>query len=203
MRTTLFTILVLSALVLLQSCAATYKPINPARISYPTIANEIPFSYKHNVLKEAGNRKLAKKEDVRRVRIVAVKIENTTGKVLRYGMNYKLYSANGELTVLDIPAATASVKQTVPTYLLYLLLTPLRFNVQTDKSSSSTPIGLIVGPGIAAGNVAVAATANKRFREELQTFSLLDRDIKPGETFYGLIAIPDNGYMPLSLRLMN
>jgi hypothetical protein len=74
-------------------------------------------------------------------------------------------------------------------------------NIQTEKQSSSTPIGLVVGPALAGGNMLVAASANKHFSIELQNNSLIDRDIKAGETFYGLIAINDNGFMPLSLEV--
>jgi hypothetical protein len=68
----------------------------------------------------------------------------------------------------------------------------------TYSSSSETfPIGLIIGPGLAGGNVAVAATANARLKQDLLQFELFDKIIKPGETVYGLVAIPEMGFVPL------
>jgi hypothetical protein len=194
-------LLCIALITLCSSCASTYKSILPAHVDYPAIEKESGFSYKYNVLKEAGNRKLAKKEDKFRIRVVAVKLVNTTGHTLKYGYNYKITSGGREANLLSPPTVTASIKQTIPTYLLYLLLTPMRLNIQTEKQSSSTPIGLIIGPALAGGNMLIAGSANKHFSTELINNSLLDREIKAGETFYGLIAINDNGYMPLSLEI--
>jgi hypothetical protein len=189
-------------IVLCTSCASTYKSILPQHLDYPVIEKESGFSYKYNVLKEAGNRKLAKKEDKARIRIVAIKLVNHTDRTLKYGSNFRILSGSREVTLLPPTAVTAAVKQTVPTYLLYLLLTPMRFNVETEKHSSSTPVGLILGPALAGGNIAIAATANKRFNAELFNNSIMDREIKAGETFYGLIGIQDNGFIPLSLEMI-
>jgi hypothetical protein len=119
-----------------------------------------------------------------------------------YGQNFRIYSGNNEATLLDPSTASTAIKQTAPAYLLYLLLTPLKLNIVTDTKSSSTPIGFVVGPALALGNVAVAATSNKNFKKEMESYSILDKEIRNGETFYGLIAIRDNGFIPLSLKLM-
>ena len=179
------------------SCAASYKPIMPSRVIYPSVENSDQFSYKYNVLRLAGNKKLAKKEDKFNVRIVAIRIVNTSNRVLRYGYNFDFYSGDYKARLLEPEVVTASLKQSVPIYLLYLLLTPMTF----ETTSSSIPIGLVVGPGITAGNMIVAGSANKRFREELIEYSIIEREIKPGETFYGLIGISDNSYMPLTLKM--
>jgi hypothetical protein len=68
-------------------------------------------------------------------------------------------------------------------------------------NSGNIPIGLVIGPGIALGNMFVASGANKRFREELLDNDLENRAIANGESFYGLITIKDNGFMPLSFKL--
>ena len=193
-------ILCLVSAILFCSCAARYRTINPSAINYPEIESNSNFTYKYNVLKEAGNKKLAKKENKYGVRIVAIKFTNTTGQTLTYGHNYKIFSGTNEAFLFDPRTANKAIRQTVPTYLLYLLLTPMRLNVGDD--SKSYPIGLVIGPAITAGNVAVASTANKRFREELINNDVKGREIKSGETFYGLIAIRDNAFMPLNLKLI-
>jgi len=85
------------------------------------------------------------------------------------------------------------IKQKVPFYLFYLLLTPTQLTVNED----SFPIGYVLGPGLAAGNMAVASTANSRLKKELTDFDLFGKTIKPGQTLYGLIGIPEGGFLPL------
>jgi hypothetical protein len=183
--------------VFLCSCAASYKPINPSKIIYPSVENGDQFSYKYNVLRLAGNKKLAKKEDKFNVRIVAIRIVNNSNRVLRHGYNFDFYSGDQKARMLEPDVVSASIKQSVPIYLLYLLLTGMRF----ETSSGSILIGYVIGPGITAGNMIVAGSANKRFREELIEYSIIEREIKPGETFHGLIGISDNTYLPLTIRI--
>jgi hypothetical protein len=102
------------------------------------------------------------------------------------------------VSVLSPVVASAGIKQTAGLHLLYLLLTPMTLDLD---NSGSIPIGLVIGPGIALGNMFVASGANKRFREELLNNELENRQIANGESFYGLITINDNGFLPLSLKL--
>ena len=185
--------------LLVSSCASSYRNIYPSRLQYPEGRDEAVFSYRYNVLKEARNRKLAKKEDKRNLQVVAIKIVNTTGQTLVYETNFMIYSMEKEVRVLDPRTATAAIKQTVPTYLFYMLFTPMKLFVNNGTETRVTPIGYVLGPALAGGNMLVAASANKKFRTELENGSLFDRPIAPGETFYGLITIPDNQFMPLTL----
>ncbi|MDJ1501878.1 hypothetical protein [Xanthocytophaga agilis] len=63
--------------------------------------------------------------------------------------------------------------------------------------TNSFPIGYVVGPGLVIRNMMVAGNVNKRFVEELGKYSLINREIKPGETVYGLVFT----YDPLSVRI--
>lgn len=102
------------------------------------------------------------------------------------------------------PAIVArQVRQSVPIYALYALLSIISFHTfdQYGQVESSTPIGLYIGPPIAVGNMIVAGSANKNFKAELMGTSLLHRTIADGETVYGLISIPENGYRPLSIKI--
>lgn len=182
---------------MLSSCAASYKRINPGNLKYPDL-DDSTFSYQYNVLLRAGNRKLSKKEAKSHMRVVAVKIFNNTGQTLVYRKNFRIYSGNNEVSLLSPMVASAGIKQTAGLHLLYLLLTFTTLNVD---NSGSIPIGLVIGPGIALGNMFVASGANKRFREELLDNDLENRAIANGESFYGLITINDNGFMPLSFKL--
>jgi hypothetical protein len=189
-------------ITLLCSCAATYKKINPPTVKYPQLENDSIFSYRYNVLKDAGNRKQAKKEYKKGLHIVAIKIANNTGMPLVYGQNFRIYSGGSEVRLLDPITTTTIVKQTAATHLLYLLLTPTTITSTNGTRSDGIPVGLVLGPALAIGNLAVAATANKRIRQELEQYDVLSKQIPNGETFYGLIGIRENGFAPLSLKLM-
>jgi hypothetical protein len=71
----------------------------------------------------------------------------------------------------------------------------------TETSSNSFPIGLILGPALAGLNVGIAATANHNFRVELEEFNIVNKEIKDGETAYGLIGIQSRDIAPLKLKL--
>ena len=98
-----------------------------------------------------------------------------------------------------------SLKQNTTTYLLYLLLTPMTFNKTTSDGSgietSSTPIGLAVGPGLAAGNMIAAGSANKKFKSDLLEFNLNGITIRKGETKSGLIGVKSDNYDAIKLNV--
>lgn len=187
---------------LFSSCAASYRPVMPNTLHYPESTTQGDnFWYKYDVLVLSHNRKLARKEFNSAVRVVAVKIYNNTGQTLKYGVNYKLYSGDQEAEVLA-PAETAHyIRETVPLYLLYLLFTPMTLTTNNGTSSSTLPIGLIIGPALTGINVGVAATANSHFRNELEQYNLVNTEIKPGETVYGLIGIMARDYGTLSMKI--
>jgi hypothetical protein len=186
----------------LVGCAASYKPINPATINYVVhdFQDGIGFSYKYDVLRENGNKKYAKKEDKKGVRLVAVKVTNNTDTVIKVGDNYVFYSGQNQIIPMEPLAVKSSIKQIVPGYLPYLLLTFLQLNVNTPTSSDTYQVGYIVGPAVTLGNMLMASSSNTKMLEELNIYNILNREIKQGETVYGIIGIRDMGYNPISLK---
>lgn len=106
---------------------------------------------------------------------------------------------------MDPMSIKNSIKQIVPAYLPYLLLSFL--NLYVTKVENGVPtteyyrIGLILGPGITIGNMAVAGGANEDMLKELNNYNILNRDIQKGETVYGIIGFSMTGYRPISLQL--
>lgn len=201
--------LLVFVILLLSSCASTYKSLRPTSSYFGNVedVNGVKFSYKHGVLAETGNKKYSKREVSKAVKVVSVKIENNSNKDLIIGQNAKFYSGNSELRLIDPSTIHHLLKQGVPIYLLYLLLSPIQLttgsstvnNNGTVSSGSTTPIGLIIGPGITIGNMAVAGSANQNFLRELNEFNLINKKIAPGQTVFGLIGINDIGYNPVKL----
>ena len=188
----------IALMVLIASCASSYKPIKPDRLVYRTKDENrnIEFYYRYDVLNERGNKKYAKRESRNMVQVAAVKIINNSDKPAIFGKDLNIYSNGGMVTILEPKKVYKKLKQGVAIYLLYLLLTPMELT--TDDSS--TPIGLAIGPGITIGNMASAASANAKFLDEMESYFLNGRVINPGETVYGIVGILDSGYSPLTLK---
>jgi hypothetical protein len=202
------TILTLSVILLslLNSCASGYQKINPQSLNYlsKSTTNNVVFEYKYDVL---NNKKYKKKEAKNKIKLVAIKITNNSDKDIVFAKDLRLGYENGnEALILDNERVFKTIKQNPAYYLLYLLLTPMQFNKTSTDSrgaiivESSFPIGLFVGPGIAGGNIIAASSANSNFRNELYENNLIGKNIKKGETVYGLVGLQSNGYESLKLK---
>ncbi len=184
--------------LLLSACASGYKPIRPKNLTYSSSDSDkgIGFHYRYNVLAK----KYASKEYKKNIRLIAVKLTNDTERNLVFGQDITLAYDNGDpLPVLEKQQVFKTIKQSVPTYLLYLLLTPLNLTITDNATSDTTtiPIGLAVGPGVTAGNMITAGSANKKFKQDLMQYDIQGKLINPGETVYGLIGYVLQGIMQL------
>ncbi|WP_438962751.1 hypothetical protein [Nonlabens sp.] len=194
------------AIATLTSCASGYRMIEPTSINYLSTneTDNVVLQYKYDLL----DKKYAKKELKKGVKLIAVKIANNSEKDIIFGKDAKLTYENGtEVYVLENQKAFKTLKQSPASYLWYLLLSPA--NLYTTKTSSngiqqetsSTPVGLVLGPGLAGGNMIAAGSANKRFEEELLKYNVNGSIIKKGETKYGLIAIETDSFEALELKI--
>ncbi len=197
LKITAFLIVVISS-----GCASVYKPINPPVINYQShdLKDGISLSYKYDVLNEKGNRKYSKKENLKGIRVVSLKITNNTDSVINIGNDIIFYSGYKRVLPMDPIVVKNSIKQHSASYLLYFLLTPLKLYVTNSNSVETYSIGYVLGPGIALGNLALAGTSNTKLLEELNAYNILNRDIKKGETVYGIIGIKERGYNPISIK---
>ena len=188
----------LVVILVVSSCASSYINIQPNSIAYQTnlTHQDVDFSYKYGVLSERKNSKYAKKESLKGIQVAAVKVTNRSDKPFVFGQDLKVYSNGNPVVLLEPQVIHQNLKQGVPIYLLYLLLTPMQFH----SGNSSTPIGVVIGPGIAAANMIGAASANSNFLKELEENSLNGRTINAGETVYGIIGLSDSGFSPLTLE---
>ncbi len=201
-------ILKMSALLILiisTSCASGYRTIETSELSFNSQHSEggLSLEYKYDLLRK----KYAKKEKKKDVRLVAVKISNDTDQDLKFGEDFFLSYKNGsQALIMPKEDVFKNLKQQPASHLAYLLLTPLTFSTTSTNSygetevSNAFPIGLIIGPGIAAGNLIAASSANKKFKKELEENDLTGKVIPKGETVYGLIGIRTNTYDALELH---
>jgi hypothetical protein len=191
----------LAVFIIFCGCAQSYRAINPSNIGYTSSMDlqDIILSYRYDVLNEKGNTKFSKKERKNNVKVVAVKIKNNSDRIVNIGKNAAFYNGNAILYPLDALTTRNALKQSVPSHLLYLLLSPLTLSV---NGSDPFPIGLILGPAISGGNMIAAGSANNDFYNELSQYDILYRDINPGETVYGLVGFSNMNYAPLSIKLI-
>lgn len=195
--------------ILLNSCASGYQTVNPERLMYNSISanEEVSLEYKYDLL----HKKYQKKEQRNDVRLVAVKITNTSSRDLVFGDDIKLTYENGsQLLLLEQEKVFKELKQKPATYLFYLPLTVLTLNITTTNSDHNTyqttnsiPVGLILGPGLAGGNLYHAARSNKKFREDLSAHNMQGRRIAAGETAYGLVGVRADNYDALRIHVLN
>ena len=201
-----FTISVLTLSVLfLNSCASGYKKIQPKTINFASRSenNSIVLEYKYDLLEK----KYKKKELNNGLKLIAVKVTNNTSNDLVFGKDIRLTYENGnELNLLETNVVYNAIKQSPASYLWYLLLTPMQFQTTTTNSfgqqtsSSSTPIGLVIGPGLAGGNMIAASSANKNFQNDLTENDILGKVIKTGETVYGIVGIRSDNYDTIKVK---
>jgi hypothetical protein len=137
---------------------------------------------------------------------VAVKITNHTGHEINPMTDAVFYINKKPVYPVDQLIAERDMKQGVPIYLLYMLMSPIQIYTSTNMTDGTSynkksfPIGLILGPTITGLNMIIAGTANKHFKEELENYTLY-RQMRDGETIYALVTFKDIGMDEISLRL--
>lgn len=195
------------AIVLLYSCASTYKTISPERLNYTSnnLDDGILFSYKYDALFESRNKKYAKHEEKENIKLLAIKITNNTGNKINIVNDAIFFAGDKPIAPMASSVIIDELEQNTPIYLLYLLLFPIKLYVtESDgfvtKQKEIFPIGYILAPGISIGNMLVASNANKNFRREIYNYDI-NRDIENGQTTFFLVGFRDIGYDPLTLRL--
>ncbi len=193
--------------IMLCSCASSYKPVNPPSQPYGSAEEsaELAFSYQYDVLLRAGNKKYDRREKKKGVRVVAIKLKNNTERTLIPARDIHILANEKVLPVMAPFQVKNTIKQQTPIYLLYLLLTPLsvRFYESNNgvlKEKSTIPVGLVVGPGLTAVNMAVAGSANKKLEAELLEYAF-DKPVAPGQTMYALVGLNLSQHHSLSVRV--
>jgi hypothetical protein len=196
-----------SCTLLGSGCAGSYTPIRPDRIAtYQSsqVGAPLQFGYQFDALRTNGrNKKYVKKEQKKGYHVVAVQIKNNTGTEINFSRDAVLYYGDRPVVPVAGGIAAHDMKQGVAIYLLYVLLNPTltktsSTNGYINNQESST---YYIGPFIAGGNMLGASMANGNFRRELEQYDLTNRNIRPGETVYGLVSLREFNVAPLRLEL--
>lgn len=195
--------------LLATGCAGSYSAIHPDRVgtyqsSPVAAAPPLQFSYQYDALSLRGhNKKYVKKERKKGYHVVAVRITNNTSSEVNFSRDAVLYYGDRPITPVSNTLAAHDMKQGVLIYLLYVLLNPtLTTNASTNGYvTNENKTTLYIGPFIAGGNMLGAGLANQHFHTEMEDFDLTNRNIRPGETVYGLLSLRETNVAPLRLEL--
>jgi hypothetical protein len=187
-------------LLLLLSCAGSYKPMSSSISNFPIVQEEsgLKYSYKYGLLTESKNKKYAKKESKKGVQIIAVNIENNTGKSLNFNSDIAVYLGKNLVYPMNTELIYGTIKQPAPLYLLWGLLWVF---ISNCNGSDCNTIPLPVGFAIGIGNMAAANSANKKILLDLAQYNLMNKEIPDGESVSGIIGIPKAVPEPISFRL--
>lgn len=148
-------------------------------------SNGIILEYKYDIL----NGKYRKKELKKGIKLVSIKITNFTNQDIVFEKDvYLAYENGNSVSLIENKTLYDITKQQPTSYLWYLATTP-SVTTTSDSMKSVSPLGLIIGPTIAAVNIIIASNANRNFKIELDGNNLRNKVIKQGETVYGLIGI--------------
>jgi hypothetical protein len=187
---------------LLVSCASSYKPIIPDRLSFPssTEAAGVKMSYHYNVLDFTRNKRYAKKEPIKGVRVLAVELTNETGKPLIFNEDIQLYAGDTRAELLPPDVIKKELRQQGGWYMFWSLLWVVITKCDDgDCSVVPLPIGALIG----VINLGKANGANNGLLMQLSRHDLRNKIIPPGETVYGLVGIRTLRQDPLSVKLKN
>ncbi|NDP23095.1 MAG: hypothetical protein GZ091_18740 [Paludibacter sp.] len=193
----------LFVIIFLSSCAMYYRPIMPQKTNYNVkeLQNGVEISYRYDVLRERGNKKMSKREEANGIKIVSVKLTNTTDSVLQIGTDIEFYTGITSLNLLEPEQTKKLVKQSIIGYAPYFIGVLGKSNITYNgQTVSSFPFHWFLWGGIAVGNMLVANAANNNLLKELQIYNITNKEIGAHETVYGIISIRESSYIPLTVR---
>lgn len=194
-------------LALTTGCAGSYTAIRPDKIATYTSSRSVgpvDFAYQFDALRLNGrNKKYVKKEAKKGYHVAAVRLTNNGNREVNFTRDLVLFYGDRAVTPMPSAVAAQDLKQGVAIYLLYLLanVTITKTNISSYGTISQSSTFLPTGPFIAGGNILGASSANGNMRKEFAARDLTNRNIKPGETVYGLVSFREPAVAPLRVEM--
>ena len=188
--------------VLLSSCATSYKRISPNELKYYNTLKKDSLSimYENSVLDAVGNSRNAKKARKKGVQVVAMKIQNQTNDTVRF--EDFVFEAGGYVVKPLKPIDTYNVIRQLPG-VYFLGLVNFRYTNDTYNGSSwKVSIGL-VNVLYVVPNVIVSSVANYRMKEELMMFDVESCVVPPKESRSVILAYTGINPSKISVKSFN
>lgn len=193
-------------LFIVTGCSSSYRTINPSKLSGYTIkeSNGIELDYQPAAL----NGQYLKHQQQTGYGLYAVRVTNNTSKPISIKNNVVITASGKTLSYMELNVFYNFIQQNPERSLQFLFLLPLNGYTKSATTEGSTttsssthfyPVGVILGPALAFGNLAAAKGANEKFKAELDKYDILNKEIGVGKTEFGIIALNENPLNPLEL----
>lgn len=190
-------------LLFITGCAASYKTIDPEKVSYSNSANvdDLEISYKYNVLSSRGNRRFVKRERKKDLSVIAVKLTNHSNAPFTVThSNFRIFASNKLLQPVNPSRAAGELKEKNALYLLYSLLF---LTISKEDNGEIKQTNLPIGIPIALGNFMVGMSSNSNIRQNFRQDHIYGKTIQPGEQLSGLAYFYDTNFEPLTFTINN
>jgi hypothetical protein len=173
------------------SCASNYHFIKPQLLELTNSSEKldngkVKVGARYHVLKEAGNGRYAKQEERYGVSLIAIKIENNSTDTLYFPGNLSVISPITALYMLEMEEAYEAIRQDI---------------VERSEGQERTFGEFLLHLPRSVTNLILQTKANKRFREELDEYYLLQCYIEPGVSMIGLLGVDVKKDTPLKFVL--
>ncbi len=181
----------LALLSLCWSCASNYYPIQPEALRFDAsqdtlVGGALAIAWQYDVLKAAGNRRYARREQQQGVSLLALRLANQGPDMLAFPEGLEVFAGAAQMWPLSVEeAAEVFIQRTRE---------PGEGAVEVEGAE-----GIVMAASLF--NMAKGLNANIRFVKELDACYLAGRDIPPGSTITGLLALPVQPGTNLSFSL--
>jgi hypothetical protein len=193
-----FNRLLTASIVFISSCAPTYRSVNVDEFTFNTpvtVANTLSVAYRSGVQKLTGNRSYDVSENKKKMRTVALRIQNISDAPLTITPdNFKIHSPAGEKTIVHPDAYVRQVRQNHKGFVVIGVvgaIIGLNVPVEGRRVETMTPAVIMVS-SLAWGvvNLSRAIHADRANRGTLEFYEIWGREIAPGQAIEGVVIIP-------------
>jgi hypothetical protein len=160
---------------------------------------------KYGMQEFVQNKKYARKERKKNIKLISVKIENLSDAPITINAgNFLIKTATGrDIPIIPAEEYTQKIRQYSETFVLFYGLAGIGYVSTTTPEGQTTsewtysPIPLIIG----IGNAIFASVANSNQKKNLAENNIFGKTIQPKSSIYGLIAIKEQSFPELNFIL--
>jgi len=196
------------ASLMLFSCARSFHTINPAIYNFDNnkvLAEDINISYKYGCQELAQNKPYSRKERIKNIKLISIKIENQSNSEVTINKdNFVIKTASGrDIVIISSEEYSKAIRQYSETFALFYGLAGITYlSITTPEGKTTTewgynPIPLVIG----LGNAIFAEVANSNQKKNLALYNIFGKTIMPNSTIYGLLAINETSFPELNFVL--
>ena len=167
-------------LALASGCAASYQPIEPATVPFDRFQDDLgggraAIAWRYNVLKEAGNRYHARKEQQHGVSMLALRFTNNGQGALLFPEDVWIIAGADTLEPLTIQQVDEALRRTT---------------AEDEPGVVEVDAGPLMALGSGLFKVNKQVRDNLRLARNLDTHYLQGRQVAPGSALTGLLGLP-------------